>query len=62
MEETVVWYSFTAALILESLHSCSTDRKLPSPLSRDRYITAVELSGVYLHSREWYFLPLYQSI
>ena len=45
MEESGFWYSFTAALILESLYSCSTDRRPRSPLSRDRYITAVELSG-----------------
>jgi len=45
MEESEFWYSFTAALILESLYSCSTDRKRRSPLSRDRYITAAELSG-----------------
>ena len=45
MEESGFWYSFTAALILESLYSCSTDCEPRSPLSRDRYITAVELSG-----------------
>ena len=44
MEESGFWYSFIAALILESLYSCSTDRKPRCPLSRDRYI-AVELSG-----------------
>ena len=45
VEESGFWYSFIATLILESLYSCSTDRKPRCPLSRDRYITAVELSG-----------------